>query len=178
MQSPRLIIIAIGIISAVGFYLYSRPHTRVLGISTQVPFIVTHTPTPSSTPTPTLTPTPTITPSPTSTPSPTYTPTPTNTPTPLPKSQYENYFEQYSNQYAVDINVLKKIAHCESGMGPGAQNGPYGGMFQYTEVTWKSIRMQMGADPNPALRFGIKESIETAAFHISREGTKPWQGCV
>ena len=74
--------------------------------------------------------------------------------------------------------MLKKIAYCESGMGSGAQNGPYGGMFQYSEETWNSIRNLMGQDTNPALRFGVKESIETAAFHISRAGTKAWRGCL
>src|SRR3990167_8543695 len=110
------------------------------------------TPTPTSTPTPTLTPIPTNTPTPTSTPTPTFTPSPT--PTPMPITSFESYFDQYSNQYGVDKDLLKKIAYCESGMSTGAANGEYGGMYQFTVATWQVTRQGMGADPNPDLRFG------------------------
>ncbi|MBP7966878.1 transglycosylase family protein [Candidatus Woesebacteria bacterium] len=178
MLLSRVLVVGAGISTALIVFLYTHSQPEVLGVSYSPPFIVTHTPTPTSTPTPTFTPTPT----PTSTPSPTLTPTPTFTPTPtlspMPQTQYEEYFDTYSQQYSVDKNIMKKIAYCESGMGSGAQNGPYGGMFQYTEETWKSVRTQMGQDTNPALRFGVKESIETAAFQISRYGTTAWKGCL
>lgn len=51
-------------------------------------------------------------------------------------------------------------------------------MFQFSEETWKGTRAAMGADQNPDLRFGAKESIETAAFKISRNGSGAWSGCL
>src|SRR3989338_3418542 len=138
----------------------------VLGVSDMIPFF----PTPS----PTVTPTP----SPTQTLTPTLTPTPTSTPTPLPPSSYDTDFDQYSSQYGVDKNQLKKIALCESGMNPSSANGDYGGMYQFATKTWINTRSQMGLDTNPSLRFGAKESIETAAFKISRNGAKAWVNCL
>ena len=144
---------------------------------------VTPTPSPTQTPTPTLTPTPSATllrPKATEgqAPMPTLTPTPTSTPTPLPSSSYDEYFDEYSGQYGVDKNQLKKIAICESGINPGAANGDYGGMYQFTTETWVNARTQMGADTNPNLRFGAKESIETAAFKISQNGVNAWVNCL
>lgn len=109
---------------------------------------------------------------------PSHKPTPTHTPTPIPISEFENYFDEFSNQYGVDKELLKKIAYCESGGHPGANSGPYGGMYQFSESTWITTRSNMGADTNPDLRFGAKESIETAAFKISRGGEKAWLNCI
>lgn len=168
----RLIIVAAIVIS-----LFVTYRVRATGQVLGVVLIPTLTPTPTQTPTPTLT--PTVTPTPTLTPTPTQTPTPTptNSPTPMPRSDYEDYFEQYSKQYGVDKDVMKKIAYCESGGHPGANNGEYGGMFQYSVSTWEETRRQMGADPNPDLRFGAKESIETTAFKLSRGGDRAWANC-
>jgi hypothetical protein len=77
----------------------------------------------------------------------------------------------------VSKDLLKKIAYCESGGHPGAQNGKYGGMFQYSVETWLSTRTQMGQDTNPDLRFGAKESIETSAFKIANGGISAWKNC-
>lgn len=139
--------------------------------------IPSQTPTPTLTPTPTSTPTPTNTPTPTFTPTPTSTPKPTSTPTPIPTSDFEGYFDEYSKQYEIDKDQLKKIAYCESGGHPGANNGEYGGMFQFATQTWQHTRSQMGADINPDLRFSAKESIETAAFKISLGGIDAWRNC-
>ncbi len=125
---------------------------------------------------PTETPTPTTTPSPT--PIPSYTPVPTNTPIPLPVSSYESLFDQFSNQYTVDKNLLKKIALCESGINPSSNGGIYAGMYQFAERTWINTRSQMGADTNPDLRFSAKDAIETAAFKISHGGIGAWSGCL
>lgn len=142
---------------------------------------ITPTPTkyikPSTTPTATPTPLPTATPEPTETPAPTASPTPSPTPTAMPATAFEGYFDQYSQQYGVSKDLLKKIAFCESGVGPGAKNGDYGGMYQFTAETWTATRAQMGADTNPDLRFGAKEAIETAAFKISRGGVDAWANC-
>lgn len=136
------------------------------------------TPTPTASPTPTHTPTPTLTPTPTPTPTITPTPTPSATPTPLPISDFEAYFDEYSKTYGIDKQVLKKIAYCESGGNPGASSGPYGGMFQFTESTWIATRTKMGLDPNPNLRFGAKESIETAAYKLASGGERAWRNCL
>jgi hypothetical protein len=137
-------------------------------------------PTPTSTPIPTLTltPTPTNTPTPTITPFPTPTPTSTPTPTTMPATSFESYFDEYSSKYKVSKDLLKKIAFCETGMNPGAKNGEYGGMFQFTVETWKATREMMGVDNNPDLRFGAKEAIETAAFKIANHGEKAWMNCL
>jgi len=95
----------------------------------------------------------------------------------MPTSAFESYFDEYSKQYGVDKEVMKKIAYCESGGHPGAANGEYGGMFQYSVSTWEATRRQMGADPNPDLRFGAKEAIETTAFKLSRGGERAWINC-
>jgi hypothetical protein len=174
MLSKSLLILAAGIISASIFI----PKSSVLGVSARIPFFPTPTPTVTLTPTPTSTPTPTFTPTPTLTPTATPTATPTFTPTPMPATAYEEYFDTYSRQYNVDKNVLKKIAYCESGMGTGASNGDYGGMYQFSVGTWEATRREMGADSNPDLRFGAKESIETAAYKISRNGANAWQNCL
>ncbi|MDP4011513.1 MAG: transglycosylase family protein [Candidatus Roizmanbacteria bacterium] len=154
-----------------GYQIHSKG--EVLGVVV----IPSPTPTPTSTPTPTFTPTPTNTPTPTIPPTPTFTPMPTLTPTPMPVSDFEGYFDQYSSQYEVDKNQLKKIAYCESGGHPGANNGEFGGMYQFLIETWQVTRANMGADTNPDLRFGAKESIETAAFKISRGGINAWKNC-
>ncbi len=133
--------------------------------------VLSMTPTPS--PTPTNTPTPTPLPTATPTPIP-----PTNTPVPLPPSNYEALFNQYSSQYGVDKNLLKKIATCESGINPGSVNGIYGGMFQFAETTWIQTRITMGANPDANLRFSAPDAIETAAYKISRGGVNAWAGCL
>ncbi len=141
-------------------------------------------PTPTVTINPTVTSTPSQTPTPTNIPTPTVTslpsPTPTATPMPtlLPASLYDFYFDQYSSLYGISKELLKKIAYCESGINPGAQNGEYGGMFQFTVETWKATRNQMGQDENPDLRFDAKEAIETTAFKINHGGQDAWKNCL
>jgi hypothetical protein len=51
-------------------------------------------------------------------------------------------------------------------------------MYQFTSETWAATRRQMGADPNPDLRFGAKEAIETAAFKIANKGESAWANCL
>jgi hypothetical protein len=154
-------------------------------VSKEVP-LVTIMPTPTTTPSPT--PVPTITPLPAkktlpsipakeiTTLSPTVIPTTIQLATNI--SEHEAYFDQYSNQYGVDKNLLKKIAQCESGMRANATNGIYGGMYQFASSTWVSTRAQMGLDTNPDLRFDSKESIQTASFKIANNGKSAWSGCL
>ena len=143
-----------------------------------VSLFISPTPTPTPTSTPTPTPTPTSTPTPTPVPTVTPIPSPTLTPTPLPTTSFETYFDQYSKQYNVSKDLLKKIAFCESGVSPGAVNGEYGGMYQFSVETWQATRKLMGADENPDLRFGAKEAIETAAFKIANKGERAWASCL
>jgi soluble lytic murein transglycosylase-like protein len=91
--------------------------------------------------------------------------------------QLETYFDAFSKEYGVSKEVLKTIAYCESGIRPQATNGPYGGMFQFTQGTWISNRKAMGLEPNPNLRFDAREAIKTAAFKISRDGVSAWPVC-
>lgn len=137
------------------------------------------TATPFSSPKPTAqaaTPTPTVTP----TPKPTNTPFPTATPKPVvAPANLDQLFAEFSQKYHVDPNLLKKIAACESHFNPGvvSPNGLYMGMYQFAAGTWISNRKLMGQDPNPDLRFGARESIETAAFMLGRGGASSWPVC-
>lgn len=89
----------------------------------------------------------------------------------------EVLFQQHAATHGVSAEIMKKIAQCESGMRPGAVNGPYGGMFQFVSSTWSSNRRAMGKDPDPALRFNAAEAIETAAFKMGRDGYGAWPAC-
>ncbi|MFC1626805.1 transglycosylase family protein [Patescibacteria group bacterium] len=130
-------------------------------------------PTPTNTPTNTPTPTPTPSPTPTSTP----TPTPMPTPVPISASEMDTWFEQYSSTFNIDLNQLRKIAVCESGYNTNATNGPYAGLFQFSDPTWQSTRRAMGHDPNPDLRFNAEEAIKTAAWKIANGGIGAWPNC-
>jgi hypothetical protein len=85
--------------------------------------------------------------------------------------------EKYAHEYSVDVDVLEQISRCESGFNPNATNGPYGGLFQFHPGTWVSTRRRMGLDENTDLRFHAEESIKTAAYKISRDGTSAWAQC-
>jgi hypothetical protein len=135
--------------------------------------------TPSPSPKPTKKPTPKpVTPSPTPTPDPTATPIPTPTPDVWSPPNLEPLFSQYAGMYGVDQNILERLANCESHFNPEAKMGDYVGMFQFSTNTWITNRQKMGADTNPALRTNSEESIKTAAFVISLQGTSPWPRCL
>ena len=79
--------------------------------------------------------------------------------------------------YGIEREILKKIAWCESHYNSGSNSGPYGGMYQFTVGAWKGARNRMGQDENPDIRYSAEESIKTAAFKISRDGTAAWVNC-
>jgi hypothetical protein len=137
----------------------------------------TGTPTITLTPTPLQTPTPTITASPS--PKPTIKPTPTPVPQPVFTSQqiYE-FIERFSGQYAVDNDVIRYIAICESGFKQFATNGKYSGLFQFDSTTWKNIRKKMGEDPSPDLRLNAEEAVQTASFVVSIGRSGMWPNCM
>ncbi|OGM10411.1 hypothetical protein A2Z67_02920 [Candidatus Woesebacteria bacterium RBG_13_36_22] len=136
----------------------------------------TPTPVPTSMPTPTITPTP----SPTLTPTPLPTPSPTPTSVPQPKfsqEQIHGFIERFAAQYSVDPNVLRHIATCESDFNAEAINGSYVGLFQFGSASWKSNRVIMGEDTDPDLRFNAEESVQTAAFIVSKGIKNIWPNC-
>lgn len=135
---------------------------------------VVSTPNPTPTPSPSNTPTPTLTPIP---PTPTETPTLTTVPIINAPAGLEELFTKYSSEYSVDKELLKRIAHCESGLNPGAATSLYGGLYQFSESLWVSTRTLMGQSSDPSLRFSAEESIRTAAFMISQNHLGIWPNC-
>ncbi|OGV97593.1 hypothetical protein A2W24_06140 [Microgenomates group bacterium RBG_16_45_19] len=97
----------------------------------------------------------------------------------LPESPYEALFTQFANQFGVEVQLLKRIAWCESHYHPDSYNrsGGYGGIFQFSSSTWQSTRRAMGLDPNPDLRFDAEQAIMTAAFKIAAGGVRAWPVC-
>ncbi len=87
------------------------------------------------------------------------------------------WFTQYAGSQSVSIEMLRKIAVCESGYNQFARNGIYGGLFQFSSNTWKSTRTHMNADSNPDLRFNAEEAIKTAAFRFATAGYAAWPNC-
>ena len=77
----------------------------------------------------------------------------------------------------MDPNIVRYIAICESGFRSNAKNGPYIGLFQFGEVTWKNIREEFGEDINTDLRYSAEESVQTAAYAISQGKTGIWPNC-
>jgi len=138
------------------------------------------TPTPKSTPTPSPSPTPKPTPKPTPTPKPpTPVPTPTAIPQPIFSSQQINGFiDRFAGQYAVDPNVLRHIAVCESGFDPLVENSGYAGLFQFGPTTWANIRKEIGEGISPDLRFNAEEAVQTAAYALSQGKKGIWPNCM
>lgn len=94
----------------------------------------------------------------------------------------ENYdvteiIRKYATEFGLNESDLISISYCESGFRPNAQNGDYGGIFQFSTSTWQSNRKAMGLDPNPELRFNPEEAAKTAAFKMSRDGYGAWPAC-
>lgn len=87
------------------------------------------------------------------------------------------FIERFASQYSVDPNVLRHIATCESGFNANARNGPYAGLYQFGNSSWKSNRILMGEDTDPDLRYNAEESVQTAAYIISRGIKNIWPNC-
>lgn len=156
------------ILSAEAIYFFlTSSKTSVLGENTAT------TPTPS----PTESPIPSPTPSPFPTAVPTKTPKPFPTPTPVSPAEINALIDRFSGQYAVDPNVVRHIAICESGFNPQAANGAYVGLFQFAPITWKNIRKEIGEDVSPKLRFSAEESVQTAAYALSQGKRGIWPNC-
>ena len=61
---------------------------------------------------------------------------------------------------------MRCVAICESGFRSNAVNGPYKGLYQFGPFTWRNIRIEIGEDPDPDLRFSAEESAQTAAYAV------------
>ena len=143
-------------------------------------------PTPTSTPQPTPSETPVQTPTPKPsqkpTPSPSVTPKPSATPKPIPQplftsEQIYGFTERFASQYAVDPNVLRHIAQCESGFNQSATNGLYTGLYQFGAITWSNFRKAIGENPDSALRLNAEEAVQTAAYALSLGKLHIWPNC-
>lgn len=131
--------------------------------------IIIETPTPTSTPAPTI--------PPTKIPTKTLVPTVTPTPVHLSSSELDRLFTRYANKESVDPALLRSIAVCESGLRFTAVNGPYAGLFQFSEHSWKTLRRAMNLDSHPGLRFDPEEAIKTAAYKLALNGRLAWPNC-
>ncbi len=124
------------------------------------------------------TPTPTPEPEPTTTkPKPVSTPTPAPIPSPAPSMEINGYIDRFSAQYGVDPNVIRHVAICESGFNSSAVNYIYAGLFQFGSTTWRNIRLEMGENPDDLLRFSAQDSVQTAAYAISKGKGGMWPNC-
>ncbi len=135
----------------------------------------------SLTPSPSLPPPPSPKPSPITPPSPSLTPTPSPSSSPQPQfspEEIHNFFVSFSNEYHLDVNILRHIAVCESGFNPQAQNLSYAGLFQFSQNTWTHYRNLQNLDPNPDLRLNAKEAIKTASYVLSINQAYIWPNCV
>jgi soluble lytic murein transglycosylase-like protein len=147
-----------------------KQKSQVLGFQTQILNIY-------PTLTPTLTPTPTAKPIPTSTPVPSLTPT-TAPQTVFSSEQINSFIDGFSGQYAVDSNVVRHIATCESGFNPASVNGAYAGLFQFSKMTWMVNRKLMGENDSEILRLNAEEAVQTAAYLLSIGKGYLWPNCL
>jgi len=91
--------------------------------------------------------------------------------------QINSLLDQYATLYGVDVNVLRHLAICESGMDPTAETEYYAGLYQFSEYTWRHYRELLGEDIKPELRFNAEEAVKTAAYAISVGGEHNWPNC-
>jgi soluble lytic murein transglycosylase-like protein len=153
-------------------------HQRKKVINLFLEGIVRPTLTPSPKPSPTALPTPKPTATSKLLPAPTKTPTPTLVPEPVfSLEQVQGFIERFGAQYGVDPHVLRHMAVCESTFNQRAVNGPYAGLYQFDERTWKTNRQSMGEDPNVDLRFNAEEAVQTTAYMVSLGKESAWPNC-
>ena len=141
----------------------------------------------SPSPVPSLSPSPSPSPSPIPSPNPIPSPagqshlggvSPSPTPVPVSSQQINEYINKYAGEYGVDPNVLRHIAVCESGFDPTIEHLSYVGLYQFGPMTWKTKRMEMGRDPDDALRWDVEEQVVTAAWIVKMGYTNIWPNCV
>jgi hypothetical protein len=174
-RGKYLLLVLVYIAYLFASFLFGRySKTNVLGFHSEASPTTTSTPLPTTTPTSTPTATSTETPSPL----PTKTPKPLPTSTPVSSQEVNAFIERFAAQYGVDPNVIRHVAVCESGFNSNAVRGIYVGLFQFGPTTWKNIRKELGEEGNPDLRFSAEESVQTAAFALSKGKGGIWPNCL
>lgn len=160
-----------------------RPTVLSETITVSISPTLTPTIIPSPSPSPSPTPTPTIILSePEASPSRRPTPVPSSTPTPTSQPAYSQeeihgFIERFAGQYAVDPNILRHIAVCESGFNASSQNLLYAGLYQFSPGSWTRYRARMGEDSNSDLRFNAEEAVQTAAYVLFVNEAYIWPNC-
>ncbi len=105
----------------------------------------------------------------------------TATPTPTYSAEtaqaVNEYIDKFSAEHGVDPNVIRHLAICESGFRTNAINLGYAGLFQFDSATWKRLRLEIGEDPNPDLRFSGKDAVQTVTYAISKNKSGLWPSC-
>lgn len=172
----KIIFVASLIYLAAMYILGKNNNKKVLGLNERTISTPETAIAPSQTPSPTPTPTNSPTPKPTNTPTPTPKPTPAIPP--ATSAEVNGFIDRFSAQYGVDPNVLRHIAICESGFRSNAKNGPYIGLYQFGEITWKNLRKEFGEDTNSDLRYSAEESVQTAAYALSKGKSGIWPNCI
>ena len=168
-------------ISLITLYsLFSKKSQKTLINPTPSP---TSSPINPASPSPSIPPSPSPSPTPNPSPLPSPTPSPPPIPSPSPQPEYSQeeihgFFEKYSNDYHIDIHVLRYIAICESGFNPKATNLYYAGLFQFNPSIWSYYRNMLNQDPDPGLRTNAKEAVKTAAYVLSINHAYIWPNCV
>lgn len=94
-----------------------------------------------------------------------------------PALTVNQFIDQFASFYAVDPNVLRHIALCESGFNSNAVNGPYAGLYQFNSITWKNLRLAIGKNTDPNLRFSAEDAVQTAAYELSIGKGGIWPNC-
>ncbi len=165
-----------GVFSAFGFSTAEQKQPLISPVVSVTPTIVI-TPTASVS---MMIATPILTASPTATPivKRLVTPKPKPTPTAEPKEIVSKLVDKYSSEYGLDVNVVRYLVLCESGLRSNATNGKYAGLFQYDERTWKTIRSEMKQDTDVELRYSAEEAVRTTTYALSKGKKKLWPNCV
>lgn len=164
-MNPILIggVVLAGVFSVFGFSAADQKQPLISPVVSVTPTIVV-TPTASPTATPTI--------------KKLVTPKPKPTPTAEPKESVSRLVDKYSGEYGLDVNVVRYLVLCESGLRSNATNGKYVGLFQYDERTWKTIRSEMKLDTNAELRYSAEEAIKTTTYALSKGKKKLWPNCL
>ena len=178
-MNPILIggVVLAGVFSIFGYSATDQKQSLISPVVSVTPTIAV-TPTASVSSMTLLTPTPTASPTATPTIKKLVTPKPKPSPTAEPKENVSKLVDKYSSEYGLDVNVVRYLVLCESGLRSNATNGKYVGLFQYDERTWKTIRSEMKLDTNAELRYSAEEAIKTTAYALSKGKKKLWPNCI